>query len=140
MLVPLNITGGSYLSRSRPLSAQVTRNFYPELQDDPFTQDRYVLQPWPGLKLFGSSSGADRGMYEHQGVLHKVSGISLYTVSSTGVHTLRGTVLGSLPVVMTGMGNDVLVTTGEGKIYVSNGTTVVESTDIDLSLLLQWLI
>ena len=124
MLVPLNITGGSYTSRSRPLSAQVTRGFYPELQEDPFVQEKYVLQSFPGSKLFGSSSGPntgnDRGMLEHQGVLHKISGINLYTVDSSGTHTLRGTVTGSLPCVMTGFASTVLVATGEGKLYVSD--------------------
>ena len=135
MLVPLNITGGSYQSRSRPLSAQVTRNFYPELQDETSTQERYVLQSFPGYKLFGTAGAAnavDRGMLFHQGVLHKISGINLYTVDSSGVHTLRGTVTGSLPCVMTGFSSTVLIATGEGKLYVSNGTTVVETTDVDL--------
>ena len=135
MLVPLNITGGSYQSRSRPLSAQVTRNFYPELQDSPSTQERYVLQSFPGYKVFGtpgSSNSVDRGMLFHQGVLHKISGINLYTVDSSGAHTLRGTIIGSLPCVLTGFSSTVLIATGEGRLYVSNGTTVVETTDVDL--------
>ena len=66
MLVPINITGGSYTSRSRPLSAQVTKNFYPELQDEIANQDQYVILPYPGLTLFGTGTGVDRWMLEHK--------------------------------------------------------------------------
>jgi len=131
MLVPLNITGGSYQSRSRPLSAQVTRNFYPELQDDPFAKEKYVLQPFPGLKLFGSSAGLDRGMLEHQGVLYKVSGTNFYTVNSSGTHTLKGTVLGSGQCILTGFGSNVLIATLQGLVYQYDGS-ITQITDGDL--------
>ena len=131
MLVPLNITGGSYQSRSRPLSSQVTRNFYPEIQDDPFALDKYVLQPYPGYKLFASASGIDRGMIEHQGVLYKVSGTTFYSIDSAGTHTSHGTVDGSLPVIMDGFGDYVEIATGEGRVYEYT-TSIAETTDVDL--------
>lgn len=134
MLVPLNITGGSYQSRSTPLSAQRTSNFYPEVQDDLIVTDKYVLQPFPGCKIFGSSGGLDRGMIEHQGVLYKVSGITFYSINSSGAHTAYAVpVVGSLPVVMTGMGDNVLICTGEGIGYQYNLATVTEITDINLT-------
>lgn len=136
MLVPLNITGGSYQSRSRPLSAQVTRNFYPELQDELAAYDQYVLQPWPGLKLFGPlfgpSAGPDRGMLEHKGVLHKISGIKFYTVASTGDHTYIGDVVGSGQCILTGFGDNVEIATAEGVVYEFDGSTITETTDVDL--------
>lgn len=132
MLIPLNITGGSYESRSRPLSAQSTVNFYPELQDDPFTQSKYVLQPFPGYKIFGSSSGVDRGMLEHKGVLYKVSGTTLYSVSSTGTHTALGTVLGSGQCIMAGFGDYVEIATEQGKVYEYDLATVTENTNVNL--------
>jgi len=130
--IPLNITGGSYASRSLPLSAQTTRNFYPEFQEDPFTKDRYVLMPFPGYKAFGSSSGADRGMLEHKGVLYKVSGITLHSVTNAGVHTTLGTVEGSGQCVMEGINSNVVIATKQGLVYRYNGSTVKEITDADL--------
>jgi len=133
-LVPLNITGGSYQSRSRPLSAQRTVNFYPELQDDPFTQDTYVLQPFPGYKLFGAGAdtGPDRGMLDHKGVLYKVSGTTLYTVTSAGVHTDRGAIAGSGQCILTGFGDNVLITTLQGLAYQYASPTLTQITDVDL--------
>lgn len=63
-LIPINITGGFYKSRSLPLSAQVTRNMYPEIQENPATKDPYILQSFPGYSLF--SQGFD--LVETEGV------------------------------------------------------------------------
>ena len=132
MRIPLNITGGGYKSRSLPLSAQTTHNFYPELQDDPFAKDGFVLQPYPGYLSFGSDSGADRGMLEHKGVLYKVSGISLHSVDNLGAHTSLGTIEGSGQCILTGFGDNVLIASKQGKVYQYNGATVAENTDADL--------
>jgi len=132
MRVPINITGGSYPSKAVQLSAQVTRNFYPELQDDPFTKDKYVLQPWPGLTLFGSSSGSDRGMFEHQGVLYKVSGITLHSVDNAGNHTSLGTITGSAQCIFEGLDSKVIVANGSGLVYQWDGATLAQITDVDL--------
>ncbi len=132
MLVPINITGGSYPSRSRPLSAQVSKNFYPELQDELSTQDQYVLQPYPGLKLFGTGTGLDRGMLEHKTILYKISGTTFYSVSSTGTHTSKGTIAGTAQCILVGFGDGVVIANGEGLVYWYNGSTVAEITDSDL--------
>jgi len=55
MLVDINITGETYQSRSLPLSAQVTRNFYPEVQDNQATRSSFVLMPFPGYLFWGKS-------------------------------------------------------------------------------------
>jgi len=130
--IPINITGGSYPAKAVQLSAQVTRNFYPELQDDPFTKGKYVLQPWPGLTLFGSSSGNDRGMFEHQGVLYKVSGITLYSIDNVGTHTSLGTITGSSQCIFEGLDTKVIVANGSGLVYQWDGATLAQITDIDL--------
>ncbi len=134
MRVPINITGGTYQSRSRSLSNQRTVNLYPELIKNPAGKESFVLHSTPGYKLFGGSgaTGSDRGMLEHKGVLYKVSGITLYSVDINGTDTSLGTVQGSLPVVMRGFGDNVVIATGEGKAYQYNGTTTAEITDTDL--------
>lgn len=131
MLIPINITGGSYTSRSLPLSAQVTRNFWPQIQDDQATKSPYVLHAWRGLKSFFTGSGADRGMFEHNGTLYKVSGTTLYSVNSAGVHTSLGTIVGSSRCIFDGVGSSIVITTG-GKAYVWDGSALTEVTDSDL--------
>ena len=84
--IPVNATGPSYQDRSRPLSSQVTRNFYPEV--NPSGKSQYVLKSFPGQTLFGSTTaGVDRGMHIMKEVVYRVVGETLYQVSSTGVQT-----------------------------------------------------
>lgn len=132
MLVPINITGPTYESRSRSLSTQITRNFYPKVIDTESTKSKFVLHSWPGLKLFGNVSGLDRGMFEHLGIVYKVTGATLYTVDLNGVHTSRGTIDGTARCIFSGFGSNVLIANGSGKVYQWNGTTFAEITDIDL--------
>jgi hypothetical protein len=128
MRIPVNITGGTYESPAVQLSAQLTRNWYPEIQKD----GSYTLMPWYGYTSFSSDqSGSDRGMLFHRGVLYKVTGISLYSVNSNGVSTSLGTIQGSRPVVMQGFGKNVLIATGEGRVYEYDTSTVNELTDVD---------
>ncbi|MCZ6897637.1 MAG: hypothetical protein O7D95_02860 [Betaproteobacteria bacterium] len=111
----------------------MTKNFYPELQDEQSTQDRYVLQPYPGLKLFGSaSSGVDRGMLEHQTILYKITGTTFFSVASDGVHTSKGTIAGTAQCILVGFGVGVVIANGEGRVYFYDGSTVAEITDSDL--------
>lgn len=131
MLVPINITGQTHKSRSRPLSSQVTQNWYAEAPDNPSAKSPYVLMPFPGMKDFGSASGMDRGMYVHKEVLYKVTGQTLYSVSPSGAHTTLGSVPGSGRCIFSGIGSNVVLTT-QGKAYQYNGSTVAEITDNDL--------
>lgn len=131
MLVPINITGQTYKSRSRPLSFQTTQNFYSDLVDNQNAKSGYVLMPFPGMKLFGTTTGADRGMLEHQTNLYKVSGSKLYDVDSSGVHTELGSIPGTARCILEGINSNVVIVT-QGKAYLWNGSTVAEITDVDL--------
>jgi len=133
MLIPLSVTGSSYPSEAKQLSPGKTINFYPELQDDPLITD-YILASWPGSVSFGSQSGLDRGMLFHKGVLYKVSGITLYSVNSSGTHTSIGTIPASTMCILTGFINGILIANGSGKVYFYNldSTTLSEITDPDL--------
>lgn len=130
--VPINITGASYKSISRPLSDQVTRNFYPQIVDDPSAKSPFVLQSFPGMTLFGTAAGLDRGMFEHLGTLYKVTHTTLYSVDDEGTHTSLGTILGTGRCIFDGIGSNVALTNGSGVPYVWNGSTLTEVTDIDL--------
>lgn len=131
MLVPINITGGTDKHKSLPLTGQVTRNFWPQLQDNDRSQSKYILESWVGKKLFVAHAGADRGMLAHKGVLYKVSGDTLYSVAANGIHTSLGNI-GSLGrCVMLGVTEGILVVTG-GVVYLWDGATLTVGSDPDL--------
>lgn len=133
MLVPINLTGGDYQEKSRPLSKQVTRNFWPKAIASQKAKSRYVLQSFYGLKSFTTKSGsADRGMLKNQGKLYKVTDTTLYEVASNGVHTSLGFIPGSNRCIMSAMGSQVIIANGGGNIYTWDGTTLTQNTDPNL--------
>jgi len=112
MLVDINITGSSYTTKSLPVSAQVTRNFYPELQDNESVKSKFVIQSFPGLKVFLSHPGKDRGMFEHDGILYKVTDSTLYKIDSLANSTVIGTITGAARCVFTAIGRTVVIVSG----------------------------
>lgn len=91
--IPVNVTGPSYQSRSRPLSSQVTQNWYQQFSEQ--GKDPYVLLPFPGLKLLGNAEGIDRGFHRMAEINYQVKGTSLYEIDKLGVHILRGEIPGT---------------------------------------------
>lgn len=133
MLIPFNLTGGDYQHKSRPLSNQVTRNFWPQIQASPKAKSNYILQSFYGLKTFKEMSGAvDRGMLQNQGILYKVTDTTLYTVASNGTHTPLGTIPGSNRCIIKAMGAQIIIANGSGLIYIWDGTSLTQNTDINL--------
>lgn len=132
MEIPINLTGGTYKHNSLPLSAQSTVNFWPQLQQDQGTKSQYILESFPGKTLFGTATGdKNRGMFEHLGVVYKVTDTTLYTVDSTGTHTSRGTIPGTDRCIIVGIGSSVVIVTG-GVPYVWNGSSLSTVSDGDL--------
>jgi len=132
MLVPINITGGTYKHKSLPLSAQVTRNFWPQKQQEGGTRSEYVLESFPGLTLLQTvSGGVDRGMVVHNGTFYRVVGSTLYSVSSAMVHTSLGTIAGSARCIFAGIGTGIVIVSA-GTVYYWNGVTLATVSDIDL--------
>lgn len=130
--VPINITGGTYTHKSLPLSAQVTRNFQPQIQENPSTKSSYILESFHGLKLFGTATGSkDRGMLEHRGILYKVTDTTLYSVNSAGTHTTLGTIPGVSRCILEGIGDSVVIVS-DGIPYEWDGATLTTITDSDL--------
>lgn len=130
MLIPINITGPSFSHRSRSLSSQRTVGLYPEVIDAP-AKSKFILNSWPGLKSFGTSTGINRGLFEHKEVLYKVCGETLYSVDANGNHTSLGTVEGTDTCDFAGIGSHVVIVS-EGRPWLYNGSTVAEITDSDL--------
>jgi hypothetical protein len=127
----INLTGGTFKHRSLPVSAQVTKNLFPQLIDNQIVKDKYILTNFVGQSLFGSVSGTGRGMVEYNDLLHRVCGNKLYSVDSLGVHTLIGNVQGGEKCIFDKLGNDLIII-ADRKAFIYNGTTITQVTDIDL--------
>lgn len=129
--IPFPLVGPTYTNRSLPVSSQVTRNFYIEV--NPQGGEPVSFNPFPGLKAFSTGLGADRGMGELNDVLYKVSGGDLVKVSSAGTQTIIGTIEGSGRCeLQEDQAGNLVITTGVGKPYSYDGTTLTQGTDIDL--------
>lgn len=134
MRIPLNLAGGTYEHKAGLQSSQRTRNFWPQVQTNPKAKSKYILQSFYGLKTFTTPAigGVDRGMYENQGTLYKITGTTLYSVSSTGVHTSLGTIAGSNRCVIKAIDSTIVIVNGHGAIYTWNGTTLTLNSDPDI--------
>lgn len=129
--VAINLTGPSYKHRSKSLSSQRTVGFYPEIVDAQSAKSKYILNSWPGLTLFGTALGRDRGMFEHKGIVYKVTDTTLYTVAFDGTHTSVGTLPGTSRCIFDGIGDNIVICT-EGKAYQYASSVLTEITDADL--------
>jgi len=129
--VPVNLAGGTFQAKSKPLSSQFTQNLIPEVVEQGKTQ--FVLSPYPGRKSFGSTtSGIDRGMHAMDGVLYRVVGNSLYSIDVNGTHTSLGAVTGTERCIFADDGSNLHFTNGEGKAYKYDGSTLAVESDSNL--------
>lgn len=135
MLIPINLTGGSYRHKSRPLSKQMTRNFWPQVQGTKKSRSDYILQSFYGLKLFATKDGnSDRGMLLNQGKLYKVTDTTLYQVDILGTHTPLGTIPGSYRCMLKALGSKIIIVNGSGLVFVWDGTTLTQNTSPNIGL------
>lgn len=126
--INIPLVGASYESRTVPLSAQVTRNMYPEPVAAGLSPS--ALLSWPGSKLFSTGSGVNRGIYEWGGVVYAVNGQKLYKVNSAGTQTEVGDVSGGGRCIFAADSNYLYFVTS-GKLYRTDGSTVEVNTDAD---------
>jgi hypothetical protein len=129
--VEINLTGPSAVHHSRSQSSQRTVGFYPEKQDIQSEKSQFILNAFPGLVLFGTASGKDRGMAEHKSILYKVTGTTLYSVAFDGTHTSLGTIAGTGRCIIEGIGDDIVIVS-EGRAWQYASPTLTEITDVDL--------
>jgi hypothetical protein len=129
--VPVIVSGPSYRDRSRPLTSQTTINFYPEFVES--GSDRFITRSFPGLSLFSDQlSGGDRGGVFAGGVLYRVLGNTLYSVSNIGTHTNLGAVSGGGRCIFATDGTSIWFTTGGGPIYKYDGASLTQVTDSNI--------
>ncbi len=121
---PINVFGGSYESRSKPLSSQYTQNLIPFAVDQ--GKERFVLHQYWGSKEFGDSGvvKADRGAHQMAEEAYRVLGETLYKVNQFGTHTSLGTVAGTERCIFDDDGENLFICNGAGAVYQYDGSTV----------------
>lgn len=119
--VPIQITGSSYQSRSKPLSSQQTVNWYPQYSDE--GKENLVLMPFPGLKQAGDfdTPMVNRGFWRMSEVLYQVKGNKLYSIDRYGEHTELGDLPNSDACDFADDGINMFIVTG-GVVYHYSST------------------
>jgi hypothetical protein len=132
MRIQLPAVGQSYAHPDLPLSAQVTRNWFPEVNIE--TNVTVSLQPFFGTEFVFQTPvvGADRGMTYFKGAILKVTGSKLYkrfllTEDVTEVGTISGTDYCDFAA-----SSEFLVIVSSGYAYKYDGTTLSTISDVDL--------
>ncbi len=127
--IPINITGGSYQSRTRPLSSQETRNFYHMVVEQ--GKEQYILHSFPGLNHLATATiGADRGITSMAGVGYRVVGSKLYSFTQYGVHTEIGAIGGNKRCIFANDGVNLIIVCES--VYIYDGSTVSTISDVDI--------
>ena len=116
----LPVVGPAYKNRTLDLSAQVTKNLFPEI--NPEARIMVALNHTPGLKTFAVTESADRGMHDFHGFMHVVSGTSLYSIDADGANINLGTVAGDARCVMADDGVQLVIVSG-GLAYIYTDRT-----------------
>jgi hypothetical protein len=131
--VPLNTTGPSYQSRSKPLSSQQTKNWYQQFSES--AKDKYVLMPFPGLLSLGNAAGKDRGFHRMAEVLYQVKGTSLYEIDKLGAHTLRGTIPSTERCIIADDGINMFIVVPGKKVwkYTTDTNLITEVTNVNIT-------
>lgn len=128
--VPINFTGGDYQHRSRPLTKQWTRNFWPQLIANQKAKSQYILQSFYGLKTWKDfTGGINRGVIRNKTKLYRVVGTTLYEVDKNGNHTSLGFIGGSNRCILSTMGDQVIIANGSGVVYNYDGENLTQITD-----------
>ena len=141
--VPLPMTGGFYVSRSLPISAQLCSNLYVHVNEGGGLSDE-ALYGTPGaiqLATSGLDLQINRGAHVMNDIAYCVNGDALYrinkVISDTGVETFSmdnlGTIGGSGRVSMADNGTQlcILIPGGNGFIWVESTSTFTQITDTD---------
>lgn len=138
-LIQIPLVGPQYTDETRTVAVEETVNFYVERVETAGGRESFVLKTRPGLtSLITTLPGFVRGMREMGGVLYVVAGNSLLSVTSGGVATTLGTVLGSARCVLTDnfipdTRRQLVIMTGERGYVYDTVTGFVEITDTDFT-------
>lgn len=98
------------------------------------------LRPADGIETLSDGGGANRGGYRWRGVHYRIMGNSLLSVAADGSHVTIGTIDGTDWATFD-ESFDYLAINGGGKLYLYDGATLAQVTDVDLgtSLDMVWI-
>ena len=132
--VPIPLIGPSYTSRVLPLSSQVTKGLFPEINAE--ARNVVSLHAFPGLKVFASlTAGKGRGTHVVSGRLAVVVGTSFYLGEEDGSFgAAKSTAVDGKTICDFADNGDILVIVTGGKAYMHTleTDTFEEITDSDL--------
>lgn len=132
--IPLGLS--SYQNATVPFSAQRCVNMYASVAEAK-SWSPVMLKSMAGVLSFGAAgTGVSRGAIEMNGVLYVVNGTTLFSVSSLGVATSKGTVSGEKRVSMAHNGEKLcIVCPGlsgfNSYTYDSTADTLIQVSDVD---------
>jgi len=128
------ILGGAYIARSVNAANNRCVNLFPEaIPEGSGGKEAGFLLRCPGLRLLATvGTGPIRGLWVTNGVAYVVSGVQLYSMNTSYVATLRGTVSGTGPVSMADNGAQIFIACNPLS-YIYNVSTLVfaQITDVD---------
>jgi hypothetical protein len=130
----LEIATGFYASDSLPLCAQRCINWIPVIPQAESLSQRALFDA-PGLTLFSTVTGINRGGQEMKEAPYFVNGNSLFSIDSAGASTNRGTIEGSGRVSLANNGQYLVIVVPGGKAYAYDNvsSTLAEITDVDFT-------
>lgn len=121
--VPFQFSGGTGGHRSTQFSSELTRCVYIDKAEN----GRIGSHDFPGLKAWGTAGGSDRGFHVMANVLYKICGTTLYSISSGGVYTSRGSVPGTDRAIFADDGSNLFIVAG-GSLYQWDGASITNVT------------
>ena len=128
------ILGGSYVARSINAADNRMVNLFPEaVPEGSGGKEAGFLLRCPGLRLLATiGTGPIRGLWVTNGIAYIVSGSQFYSMTTSYVATLRGTVSGTGPVSMADNGTQIFIACNPLS-YIYNVSTLVfaQITDVD---------
>lgn len=130
-LFPIQLVGPFYEDDSIQYSSQKTINLFPSIPIEGRTQR--ALHWWPGTKAFSiaQASGVDRGMHAMNGVGYKITGGTLYSFDSNGMHTAIGTITGTNRANITNDGTNLVISLGDKRYTYNTTEGLLQITDAD---------
>lgn len=128
--VELPLIGPAYKNRELPLSAQVTKNLWPEI--NPEARNVVALHNAAGIRVFSNPGGADRGSHDFNNLGYWVMGNTLWSVDADGVNLSLGTIEGAARTIMADDGQQLIIVTGDKPYRYTVSGGVEEITDPDL--------
>jgi len=123
------ILNGIYTDESSDFRTSYPRNLIPVPKQQGISNG--YLRPADGITDLGTGEGLDRGGINWNGVCYRASGGQLIRVNSDGSIAIIGAIAGSSQVSFD-YSFDYLSIGAGGNLYLYNGTTLQQVTDVDL--------